>query len=123
MSRSDMLKHLYLLRNEVCHLINMQGIPVAELSDSGWLCDLAFMVDISIFLNSIKSGGDLISYWTSCLQKQNYLKQNFNSGKYDFKRMTPRILPPYKSKSLLHQLKMLVNVRRFLRHSLKDFRT
>ena len=51
MSRSDMLTHFYLLRNEVCQFMNMQGIPVAGLSDSGWLCDLAVMVDISIFLN------------------------------------------------------------------------
>ena len=34
MSCSDMLTHFYLLQNKVHHFINMQGIPVAELSDS-----------------------------------------------------------------------------------------
>ena len=27
--------------------MDMQGYPVAELSDKRWLCDLVFMVDIS----------------------------------------------------------------------------
>ena len=53
MSRSDMLTRFYLLRNEVCQFMNMQEIPVVELSDSRWLCDLAFMFDISKHLSEI----------------------------------------------------------------------
>ena len=53
MSRSDMLTRFYLLRNEVCQFMNMQEIPVAELSDSRWLCDLAFMFDISKHLSEL----------------------------------------------------------------------
>ena len=37
----------YLLRNEIGQFMDMQGNPVVELSDNRWLCDLAFMVDIS----------------------------------------------------------------------------
>ena len=53
MSRSDMLTRFYLLRNEVCQFMNMQEIPVADLSDSRWLCDLAFMFDISKHLSEL----------------------------------------------------------------------
>ena len=42
-----MLTRFYLLRNEIGQFMDMQGNPVVELSDNRWLCDLAFMVDIS----------------------------------------------------------------------------
>ncbi|XP_076805709.1 general transcription factor II-I repeat domain-containing protein 2-like [Clavelina lepadiformis] len=45
MSRSDMLTSAYLLQSEIIQFMNMQGKPVAEVSE--WLCDLVFMVDIS----------------------------------------------------------------------------
>ena len=46
-SRSEMLTRFYLLRNETGQFMIMQGNPVLKLSDSRWLCDLAFMIDIS----------------------------------------------------------------------------
>ena len=39
--------------NKIGQYINMQGNPAAELSDSQWLCDLAFMVDISKHLSKL----------------------------------------------------------------------
>ena len=47
MSRSEMLTRFYFLRNEIGQIMDMQVNPVVELSDNRWLCDLAFMVDIS----------------------------------------------------------------------------
>ena len=47
MSCSEMLTRFYLLRNEIGQFMDMKGNPVVELSDNRWLCDLAFMVDIS----------------------------------------------------------------------------
>ena len=47
MSRSEMLTRFFLLRNEIGQFMDMQGNPDVELSDNRWLCDLAFMVDIS----------------------------------------------------------------------------
>lgn len=37
----------YKLREEVKQFMDMKGKPVDELSDDKWLCDLAFMVDIT----------------------------------------------------------------------------
>ena len=54
MSRSDMLIRFYLLRNEVDQFMNTQGNHVTELSDSQWLYNLAFMVDISKHLSELK---------------------------------------------------------------------
>ena len=42
MSRSEMLKRFYSLRNEIGQFMDTQGNPVAELSSNGWLCDLAY---------------------------------------------------------------------------------
>ena len=42
-----MFTRFYLLQNEIGQFMDMQGNPVVELSDNRWLCDLAFMVDIS----------------------------------------------------------------------------
>ena len=65
MSHSDMLTHYYLLRNEFDQLINTQGNnPVAELSDSQWLRDFAYLrlISASIFPNSITSSWDVTSF-------------------------------------------------------------
>ena len=42
-----MLTRFYLLQNEIGQLMDMQVNPVVRLRDNRWLCDLAFMVDIS----------------------------------------------------------------------------
>jgi len=39
-----MLRHCYLLHNELVQFMNMHGNPVVGLSDSQRLCDLAYMV-------------------------------------------------------------------------------
>ncbi|XP_069840988.1 general transcription factor II-I repeat domain-containing protein 2B-like [Dendropsophus ebraccatus] len=43
LSRGNMLIRFYELRDEVKQFMEMKGKPVRELSDSKWLCDLAFM--------------------------------------------------------------------------------
>ncbi|KAK0148944.1 General transcription factor II-I repeat domain-containing protein 2 [Merluccius polli] len=53
LSRGNMLTRFYELRNEVKLFMEQKGKPVAELSDSQWLCDLAFMVDISKHLSEL----------------------------------------------------------------------
>ena len=47
MSRSEMLPHFYLLRNKIGQFMDTQENSVVELSDNRWLCDFAFMVDMS----------------------------------------------------------------------------
>lgn len=48
-----MLARFYNLREEVKQFMEMNGKPVVELSDSKWLCDLAFMVDITKYLSEL----------------------------------------------------------------------
>ncbi|KAI4830515.1 hypothetical protein KUCAC02_002143 [Chaenocephalus aceratus] len=47
LSLASMLARFYQLREEVKQFTEMKGKPVMELSDSKWLCDLGFMVDIT----------------------------------------------------------------------------
>jgi hypothetical protein len=47
-----MLMKFYELRGEVKQFMAMKGKPVRELNDSKWLCDLAFMVDITKYSQS-----------------------------------------------------------------------
>ena len=53
LSRGSMLRRFYELRNEVKLFMETKGEPVAQLSDSMWLCDLAFMVDITQYLSEL----------------------------------------------------------------------
>ena len=53
LSRGEMLARFYKLREEVKQFMDMKGKPVDELRDSKWLCDLAFMVDITKHLSEL----------------------------------------------------------------------
>uniref|UniRef100_UPI00358F8063 general transcription factor II-I repeat domain-containing protein 2A-like n=1 Tax=Myxine glutinosa TaxID=7769 RepID=UPI00358F8063 len=53
LSRGNMLTRFYSLREEVKQFMEMKGKPVMELSDSKWLCDLGFMVDITKYLSEL----------------------------------------------------------------------
>ncbi|XP_074050066.1 general transcription factor II-I repeat domain-containing protein 2A-like isoform X2 [Macrotis lagotis] len=53
LSHGNLLVRFYELRNEVKQFMEMKGRPVRELSDSQWLCDLAFMVDITKHLSEL----------------------------------------------------------------------
>lgn len=53
LSRGNMLSRFYELRNEVKLFMEQKGKPVAELSDSQWLCDLAFLVDITKHISEL----------------------------------------------------------------------
>lgn len=53
LSRADMLARFYNLREEVKQFMEIKGKPVVELSDDKWLCDLAFMVDITKHLSEL----------------------------------------------------------------------
>uniref|UniRef100_A0A8C1LT94 Uncharacterized protein n=1 Tax=Cyprinus carpio TaxID=7962 RepID=A0A8C1LT94_CYPCA len=53
LSRADMLARFFNLREEVKQFMENKGKPVVELSDDKWLCDLAFMVDITKHLSEL----------------------------------------------------------------------
>ena len=48
-----MLRRCYELRDEVEQFMEIKGKPFRELKDSKWLCDLAFMVDITKYLTKL----------------------------------------------------------------------
>ena len=114
-----MLTRFYFLRNEIGQFMNMQGNPVVELSNNQWLCDLAFMVDISKHFSelNIKLQGAnqllnsmlaKVKSFETKLQLWKVQLQNFHS---------------YKNKNHLPQLNMRLSVQRFLRYLVKDYRT
>jgi len=47
-------RRFYELRIEVAQFFRTKGQPMAEMEDESWLCDLAFMVDITKHLNVLK---------------------------------------------------------------------
>lgn len=53
LSCGSVLKRFFDLRNEIRSFLVGKGKPMAELEDSVWLCDLAFLVDIVAHLNSL----------------------------------------------------------------------
>ncbi|KAI6655775.1 General transcription factor II-I repeat domain-containing protein 2B-like isoform X1 [Oopsacas minuta] len=55
LSRGAMLRRFYELKEEVFHFMEEKGKPVFHLNDPLWLCDLAFLVDITQYLNNLNS--------------------------------------------------------------------
>ena len=53
LSRGNMLRRFYELRDEVEQFMEIKGKPVRELKDSKWLCDLALMVHITKYLSEL----------------------------------------------------------------------
>ena len=50
-----MLEIFYSLLDEVTEFVNIKGRITTELSDSNWLCDLGFMVGISMYLTNLNT--------------------------------------------------------------------
>ena len=53
LSRGRVLSRFCDLLEEIILFLDMNGEPVAELSDIKWKCDLAFMADITKHLNHL----------------------------------------------------------------------
>ncbi|XP_014776676.1 general transcription factor II-I repeat domain-containing protein 2-like [Octopus bimaculoides] len=63
LSKEKMLQRFYSLREAVCTFLERNGKFVPELKNDNWICDLAFLVDITTHLNDLNLK----------LQKQNQL--------------------------------------------------
>ena len=55
LSKGKMLKRFYELRSEIFTFMEMKGKSIPELSDDGWVRDLAFLVDLTSYLNDLNS--------------------------------------------------------------------
>ncbi|CAK1593253.1 unnamed protein product [Parnassius mnemosyne] len=64
-----MLKRFYELRNEIADFMKIKDKPLSELSDPKWICNLAFLVDLTGYLN----------YLNFKLQKQGQLVNDLYS--------------------------------------------
>ena len=53
LSSGRMLERLYNLRKEVSAFLCSKGADFPEFNDPGWLCDLAFLTDITPHLNDL----------------------------------------------------------------------
>ena len=53
LSRDTMLERFFVLRKEIAAFMEKKGKPVTELNDYAWICDLAFLVDITKHLNDL----------------------------------------------------------------------
>ncbi|GBP43797.1 General transcription factor II-I repeat domain-containing protein 2B [Eumeta japonica] len=45
-----MLKRFYELRNEIADFMQIKNKPLSVLNDLKWMCDLAFLVDLTGYL-------------------------------------------------------------------------
>ena len=55
LSRGSALQRFFSLREEIGHFLAEKGQPMQELSDTVWLADLAFLVDITKHLNALNA--------------------------------------------------------------------
>ena len=55
LSKGSMLRQFYELRKEVALFLKNKGRPMAEIEDESWLCDLAFLVDITTHMNELNT--------------------------------------------------------------------
>ena len=55
LSKGGMLRRFYELRNEVALFLKNKGRLMAEMEDESWLCDLAFLVDITTRMNELNT--------------------------------------------------------------------
>ncbi|CAK1582911.1 unnamed protein product [Parnassius mnemosyne] len=53
LSKRKMLKLFYEFRNEIADFMKIKDKPLSELSDPKWICDLAFLVDLTGYLNDL----------------------------------------------------------------------
>ena len=55
LSKGRMIKKFYDLREEVVQFLKKKGQPMHEMEDESWICDLAFLVDITKHLNDLNT--------------------------------------------------------------------
>ena len=53
LSRGDMLQRVYRFRKEIVTFLEQKNINAAEFRDQKWVCNLAFLVDVTSHLNKL----------------------------------------------------------------------
>ena len=55
LSKGSVLRRFYELQKKVALFLKNKGQPMAEMEDESWLCDLAFLVDITTRMNELNT--------------------------------------------------------------------
>ena len=55
LSRGKVLERIFKLKDEIQQFMEGKGNPIAEFNDAEWICDLAFLADITSHLNELNS--------------------------------------------------------------------
>ena len=55
LSKGSMFRRFYELRKEVALFLKNKGRPMAEMENESWMCDLAFLVDITTRMNELNT--------------------------------------------------------------------
>ncbi|XP_014284194.1 general transcription factor II-I repeat domain-containing protein 2B-like [Halyomorpha halys] len=88
-----MLKRLYELRNEIADFMQIKDKPLSELLDPKWICVLAFLVDLTGYLNDLnlklqKQGQLVTDLYSNLKVFQNKIRlreaQMLSSNSYHF---------------------------------------
>ena len=55
LSKGNMLRRFYDLKEQVSVFMNMKDKAMPELDDPAWMCDVAFLVDVTSHLNELNT--------------------------------------------------------------------
>ncbi|GBP27878.1 General transcription factor II-I repeat domain-containing protein 2A [Eumeta japonica] len=75
---------VYEIRNEIADFTQIKNKPLSELSEPKWICDLAFLLDLTGYLNDLNLK----------LQKQGQRYLEESSLERALVRLRPRFVPP-----------------------------
>ncbi|GFG35953.1 hypothetical protein Cfor_02921 [Coptotermes formosanus] len=80
LSRGKMLKRVFHLKQEIRTLMEGKGKPVAEFNADEWMCDFAFKVDITTYLNELNTRLQGKDQFMNCLITSSPSKCNYVFG-------------------------------------------
>ncbi|CAK1600467.1 unnamed protein product [Parnassius mnemosyne] len=95
LSKRKILKRFYELRNEIADFMKIKDKPLSELSDPKLICDLAFLGDLTGYLNELnlklQKQGQLSAYeniaYAQYAEELKLLLEQFSNRFSDFKNM------------------------------------
>lgn len=129
LSKGCMLRRFYELRKEVTHFLKKKGQPIAEMEDESWLCDLAFLVDITTHMNHLNTrlqrkgqyANEMYGHIKAFLNKLRLWKAHIQKGDLShFQTLRDTGMRPEKNTEFADQLQKLLN--EFL-DRFKDFKS